>query len=504
MLRSFALRVFLIAFVVRAIPVLLAINLGIGLDDMFQYDMLARSIVSGNGYRWYAEPDLKLIEPYVKFDLSKINYDPIHGVETSFRAPLYPAFLALVYFFSGLGARFFAARITQAALLALLAPLTYALARRVLNDKRVARAAAYIIAFYPMLLLYPLALATENLFFVLVLASVAALLWAGEIPETPALESATPGKHLLTPRARGLAKYLLAGVLLGLAVLTRSIIVAFLPIAALWIWFAVKDKRGAVIFFVSALLVTLPWTARNTLLHGQLTFVETSLGYNLYLGYHPQGNGSFQFGISLDLLTILDDAERNRVGTQAALEFIRNDPARAVYLDALKLSYLFGFETRAVMYFYSNDFFGPLPLPLLVLIALLFVLPFAAVATLAAIGIVFAWQGKGTVGSLPNRRALLLIALLFIAYIVPHILIMVEERFHMTLVPFLAVFAAYAWIHRADITQRVRIGTAPRAATLALLLVLLLLFNWSLEITRNAPKYALLFSPNGNTAGFTY
>jgi hypothetical protein len=32
---------------------------------MFQYDMLARSIVAGNGYRWYAQADLPLCIRYL-------------------------------------------------------------------------------------------------------------------------------------------------------------------------------------------------------------------------------------------------------------------------------------------------------------------------------------------------------------------------------------------------------------------------------------------------------
>ena len=42
---------------------LLSYNLAIGLDDMFQYDMLARSLSTGHGFRWYAQDDLKLIAP---------------------------------------------------------------------------------------------------------------------------------------------------------------------------------------------------------------------------------------------------------------------------------------------------------------------------------------------------------------------------------------------------------------------------------------------------------
>src|SRR5512144_726408 len=107
--KSFAFRIFIVALILRLIPVLLSRGLGIGLDDMFQYDMLARSLATGNGFRWYAQQDLNQLVPYVNFDLSTVkDYDPVHGIPTSFRAPLYPSFLALVYFLAGTGTtRFF-------------------------------------------------------------------------------------------------------------------------------------------------------------------------------------------------------------------------------------------------------------------------------------------------------------------------------------------------------------------------------------------------------------
>src|SRR5436190_11560110 len=112
---AFPVRIYLIALVFRLVPVLLTHNMGIGLDDMFQYDMLARSLASGHGFRWYAQDDLKQLAPYVKFDMSTANgYDPKYGLYTSFRAPLYPAFLATVYYFNGLDfSRFLGARLAQ-------------------------------------------------------------------------------------------------------------------------------------------------------------------------------------------------------------------------------------------------------------------------------------------------------------------------------------------------------------------------------------------------------
>jgi hypothetical protein len=90
--RRFLVLIFLLVLALRVTPVLLAFDLPISLDDMLQYDSLARSIVAGNGYRWYAENDLALIEPYVTME-RPAGYDP-RGVPTSFRAPGHSAFLA--------------------------------------------------------------------------------------------------------------------------------------------------------------------------------------------------------------------------------------------------------------------------------------------------------------------------------------------------------------------------------------------------------------------------
>ena len=115
MFKSFPFRIYLIALVLRLIPVILARGMGVGLDDMFQYDMLARSLSQGHGFRWYAQTDLNQLASFVDFDLTSVKeYDPVLGIPTSFRAPLYPTFLAIVYFFSGTGfSRFFAARLAQ-------------------------------------------------------------------------------------------------------------------------------------------------------------------------------------------------------------------------------------------------------------------------------------------------------------------------------------------------------------------------------------------------------
>jgi hypothetical protein len=493
---SFPLGVFLAALVLRFIPVLLARSLGIGLDDMFQYDMLARSLASGNGFRWYASADLEMLKPYVDFDLSSLDYDPVRGVETSFRAPLYPAFLSLIYLLVGSGAnRFFAARLAQVFLGAALAPLTYLVAKKISpENERVAKISAWVVAAYPILLAYPLGLGTENPFFLLLLSSFLFLLKASERESPTSHPASRNSRH--SPFIFHLSSFLLAGFFLGLTALTRSVILPFAALALLWIWFVLKQKRGALLVALALALTITPWVIRNSLLHHKLTGIETSMGYNLYLGYYPQGNGSFVFGPSLDLLTILDDAERDQVGTQKAIQFIRTEPERFLPLAVNRLGFFFGLEKRVLMYFYGNNIVGFIPFPLLLALFLVMLLPFVLVSVSAALGAsLLRW----------NPPAILL-GLLFLAYILPHVFILSEDRFHLALVPFFAILASVFWMGGwKSLAARWRESRAGKiVVALALLIALLLLFNWGLELPRDADRIIQLLGPNGNFSNYPY
>ncbi len=488
MFKSFAFRIFIVALILRLIPVLLSRGMGIGLDDMFQYDMLARSLSQGHGFRWYAQVDLNQFASSLTFDLTSLeDYDPSLGIPTSFRAPLYPAFLAIVYFFSGLDfSRFFAARLAQAIFLgAPLAPLTYFVAKKMFSpllpgegsgvrSERAARFAAWIVAAYPLLLVYHLGLGTENPFFVLLLASFYFLLSSIEKPT--------------------ISHFLLSGIFLALTTLTRSVILPF-AFAAFCLLLFLHGKR-ALLGVLSFALVITPWIVRNSLLHHKLTGIETSMGYNLYLGYHPKGNGSFVFGPSLDLLPILDDAERDRVGIEKAIEFIRAEPERIIPLAVNRLGFFFGLEKRVLMYFYSNNILGFVQLPLLLTISAILLLPFVIISTSAALGLsLLRWR--------PEH---ILLGLLFISYILPHVFILAEDRFHLALVPYTAILAAQFWVSGFGVLSvRWQESTTGKVlVTIGVACVFLLLLNWGLELTRDWDKIAQLLGPNGNVSYFPY
>jgi len=449
-----------VAFTLRLIPVLLTVDVGIALDDMFQYDGLAESIRLGQGYTWYG------------------------GIPTAFRAPLYPLFLASIYFL--FGHRFLAVRIIQAMIGASLPLVVHVLGRR-LFDRRTAGIASWALALYPMFLLYPLALVTENLFFLLVPLTVLYL-----------LKAADTSRRLY---------YLVAGLLLGLSILTRSVISGFVLLILPWLWYYVSDKREALknwgLILLCVGVLTVPWSIRNSLLYGQPVFVESSLGFNFYLGYHPEGTGTFDSSIAVDLVEGIGgfdapnlETERlvNNLGTARGLTFIKKDPATAAWLLVSKLSHFLRLDKRAALFFYSNNFMGELPAFILLLALLALCLPWVVVLLLSVVGMTFSDLTKDKV----------LVYLFFFYFIGIHMLIMAEPRFHLVLVPFLTIFAVQGAIalHRAR-DLAVRRDWRWRLMW-CLLVMTLLVLNWAYELHVDMDKLRLIFSPGGNLARFTY
>jgi len=348
-----------------------------------------------------------------------------------------------------------------------------------------------------MFIVYPLGLGTENLFFFLLLSSFLFLL-----------------KSIENPSAFNL---LLSGLFLGLTALTRSVILPFAGLAILFLiviarsgatkrspsWNQGLLRRGnhpprndGIIIGIAFVLVIAPWVFRNSLLHDKLTGIETSMGYNLYLGYHPNGNGSFMFGPSLDLLTIMDDAERDEVGTQKAIGFLVEQPERFVPLAINRLGFFFGLEKRVLMYFYSNNLIGYISKPLFLIISAILLLPFVFVSVSACLGLsLLKWN---------SETALLLLLLTF--YLLPHVFILAEDRFHLALIPFFAILAAQFWaVGFQAVSARWHESNAGKwMVALAVLGVFLLFLNWGFELSRDADKITALLGPDGNKTYFPY
>jgi hypothetical protein len=469
--------VFILALVPRLVLAGVYLRAPIGLDDMYQYDMLARSIAAGKGYRWYQRQDVAFLQPYLRrfYDIQVTPTTvPEDGYQTTFRAPGYPLFLAGLYLLTGLSSRLAAARVVQAVLTASLGPLTALLALRAGLSQRAALLSGIAIALYPILWMYPLGLGSENLFMPLLMAAVLLLLEA-------------------TRRASGLV-IVSSGLVMGAAILTRPALIFFVPLAGLWTW-RHAGLRSAMITTLTALAVLIPWSVRNSLVLGRPAFVENTLGYNLFVGYHPDGDGGFVNEIGVIPTRFLDDAERDRWAKQQALSFIRSDPGRVPELMARRLVYFWGLEDRELIYFYANNYFGPIPPPWLVGAYVVLVAPLILIGLSAPWGMVLARPD-------PARS---LIAALIGAALIAYIPILAEPRFHLPLIPFLAVYAGVVWttphplgeIWHQLMTRR--LGPWLAAAACAILVAL-----WLFDFSGGLPRLLAILSPDGNRLWLNY
>ncbi len=190
------------AFVLRV-----AVSLYLGIDaaptsDDRDYDQLARSLAAGEGYT-------------------------IRGTFISFRPPLYPAFLSLVYRVAG--ESYVAARVAQAALGALGAWLTFLLGRRIFGERQ-AFAAAALYAAAPADVFFSHGLLTETLFLPLLVAMAYGFVRLAE--------AAGEGRGV------PLGWALFTGALMGAATITRPVLLLFPPFIALWAWWTYCRPPG--------------------------------------------------------------------------------------------------------------------------------------------------------------------------------------------------------------------------------------------------------------------
>ena len=124
----------------------------------------------------------------------------------------------------------------------------------------------------------------------------------------------------------------------------------------------------------------------------------------------------------------------------------------------------------------------------------LFTLPFAVVSSSVALGLPFLkWK----------KEPLLVMAICF-GYFAPHLLLLAEPRFHLALVAFLTVFAAYTWFNFPALRARMMLGKNWWKLAIALILLALLWFNWGSEIYKDLDKLIPLFGPEGYKTFYVY
>jgi len=370
-----------------------------------------------------------------------------------FHPPLYVYFIAAARAATGSLA---GAAGAQAGFGALLAPLV-GHAAALLRGPRAGLAAGLMAAFYPELVWYSGHFWSETLFVV--------LLWA-------ALD------RLLAARPAGPpAPLLAAGLLWGLATLTRETALYLLPVAAAWLAWPRTSRawRGAALFTAAALAVVLPWTARNYALTGGLVPVATRGSFNLWLA-----------NTDADWAAVYAEYEAVPDGEIARERHAREQAAAAI---RAKLPW-WPFEKawREVPAFWGvNDHLvvhverGAYRIPLASRwgLALATVLAYVAVMVLALPSVMPAARERGF------RLLLALLA----AYLAMHVVAFASPRFRLPFVPLLFLLAAstlsFGW--RASLRRHER--PLDRLALVALALALATCVGASVRETFSHPAF---------------
>lgn len=288
--------------------------------DGHYYDFGARHIASGFGYADEVMRDGHPVwHPWCHYPVG------------------YSGFLAAFYMLFGTGHA--VAHFANGLVGALLAVVTYLLAREALSPRR-AMVAGALVAFHPGLVLYGALLMTEPLSALLVLGAFYV-----------ALRVARSGRPLVGV-AGGALVMGLAALVRPQALLCAPFLVLALPSAAegareLW-------KRRALGLAVAcgvALVPVLPWTARNCRVMDGCALVSTNAGWNLAIGSFPRATGRFETLRSDDgCREVTGQVQQDRCWLEYGLANIKRAPGRWLGLVPAKLAFTFDHESFAVEY----------------------------------------------------------------------------------------------------------------------------------------------------------
>jgi hypothetical protein len=352
--------------------------------------------------------------------------------------------------------------VTQTALSLVLIVLIYALARTLVPPelKAAPTLAAALAGISMPFAVYPQLFLSETLYITLVSGGILALVAvrpgnARSLSETPPSNQA--GRTL--PPRRGL---IIAGALFGLATLTRSQTLLFLPVIAGWLAYtgrhALRHALLQTLLFLSiAALVIAPWTVYNSRIYGGLILVDTSGAFNLLLGAWSAHDGTRRDAPTRDFVLAMfpnrrvtapadtclphpgvqpDQAARQAAMVREGLCLILDRPLAFVHKSLVEFIDLFRINYTGAERLTDGFSTGRLPVWY---VALLFLLD-DTLYVLALLPGVIGWAVVRRLSPTPGAVALIGLWLIFNIALAP--LLFAINRFRMPLLPFLFILAA--------------------------------------------------------------
>ena len=222
----------------------------------------------------------------------------------------------------------------------------------------------------------------------------------------------------------------------------------------LWVWLAGADWGGlrrwvalGCAAYLGLMLAVAPWTYRNwTVLHAFVP-VSTNGGWTLLTGNNPEANGDYTPQTQLAQGIDHDPADQvatDRLSRERAVAWIRANQARFVELLPLKTVHLWGPDGEAE-WFYQRGFAGyERWAPVFRAVRVLNQGYYVLMLLFAAPSMWLLLRGRG-----PTDWAHAGLALC-VAFTLISLLFSGQSRFHFSLMPFLAAYAAWSVVRLAE------------------------------------------------------
>lgn len=291
--------IFIVSLAVRLAYMLFFVGLNAVPDaDTLEYNAYAVNLISGNGF--------------------------FNNGFHSFRPPLYPFFLSGVYLI--FGQSFAAIKLIQALLSSLIPVIAYRIALMTgSHDRRSALGIGLLSACYFGLFCQPAHVLAETVFTLTLMALVYCLMRTGD----------------------GARFTVFSGILLGLANLTRSVLLTFVPFLLFWYYRHNGIRKATWLSILAAgvmLLTILPWTARNYRVHGKLVPISTQVGLQFLSCHNPNSQGRWTTTLcDLKKFSGLPEAEQSDRYFAEGLSWLKRQPP----LELAKL-----YSIRALSFFH--------------------------------------------------------------------------------------------------------------------------------------------------------
>jgi hypothetical protein len=282
-------------------------------------------------------------------------------------------------------------------------------------DQTVAKLTAILMALWPLLVQSTTVLGSELIFIFMLLLSF--LVW-----NLTSLNNVIRG--------------LIFGLLIGLTCYIRPTVLPLIFILPILSIIRTKSFRSNLVVIPISLLmvviITSPWSYRNTELNNQFTFLSTNFGPNLWMGNNENSVGAYMLPPNEGFST---EKERDDFLRGEAIEFIRNNPGKYFELMWKRAVVTFSRETIGVHWNQVGveKRFGNNAITYMKYVSSLFWL---TIFFLAVLGALFhLWKNPAK-----NIFSEPLIVSAFFA-VIP-ILTVGQDRYHMAIIPFVAFYAA--------------------------------------------------------------